>query len=145
MGGTPAPRVKCVLGVNEHFLFTKGVKIKTRRRRIVFGESARSARRLATMGKGDKGRSFTPPAQDMRKNVGRFNAKVGRKELKETEAQAIAKKQEPLDVRPILLYIAIFGAACALLFVYLQWVLLEDEEPTDEELIAAAASASKGG
>ena len=97
------------------------------------------------MGKGDKGRSFTPPAQDMRKNVGRFNAKVGRKELKETEAQAIAKKQEPLDVRPILLYIAIFGAACALLFVYLQWVLLEDEEPTDEELIAAAASASKGG
>ena len=97
------------------------------------------------MGKGDKGRSFTPPAQDMRKNVGRCNAKVGRKELKETEAQAIAKKQEPLDVRPILLYIARFGAACALLFVYLQWVLLEDEEPTDEELIAAAASASKGG
>ena len=96
------------------------------------------------MGKGDKGRSFTPPAQDMRKNVGRFNAKVGKKELKETETQAIMKKQEPLDVRPIFLGIAIFGAACGLLFVYLLWVLAEDEEPTDEELLAAAAAASKG-
>ena len=41
------------------------------------------------MGKADKGRSFTPPVQDLRKNVGRFNAKVGRKELKETEALAV--------------------------------------------------------
>ena len=95
------------------------------------------------MGKGDKGRSFTSPTQELRKNTGRFNAKVGRKELKETEAHAIAKKQEPLDVKPIFLGIAIFGAACALLFVYLQWVLSEDgEEPTDDELLAAASAAS---
>ena len=96
----------------------------------------------SAMGKADKGRNFTPPAQDLRKNVGRFNAKVGKKELKETEAQAIAKKQEPFDVRPIFLYISIFGAACGLLFMYLQWVL--EDDISDEELLAAAKSSAKG-
>lgn len=84
------------------------------------------------MGKKDTG--------DMRKNVGRFNAKVGKKELKTTHEQAIAKRQDPIDMKPYFLYMAIFGAACGLLYVYLQWFLADDDEISDEELAAATAS-----
>lgn len=52
-----------------------------------------------------------------------------------------AKKQEPFDVKPLFLYMSIFGAICGLLFLYLQWVL-EDDEPTDAELLAASKVAA---
>ena len=80
------------------------------------------------MGKGDKGRSFTPPAADFRKRTGNFNAKVGRKENKETERVAIEKKQEPLPYTRILLWLAIFGAVCGLLYAYLTYVLADDDD-----------------
>ncbi len=37
------------------------------------------------MGKNSTGRSYDPPQQNFRKKTGQFNAKVGRKENKETE------------------------------------------------------------
>jgi hypothetical protein len=93
-----------------------------------------------SMGKGDsRGRSYEPPPQNFRKKVGQFNAKVGRKENKETENLAIAKKQEPFPVTKIILWLAIFGAVCAILYAYLTYVLADDD---DDDLIAAAAAAA---
>ena len=82
------------------------------------------------MGKGDsRGRSYQPPTQ--RNKTGQFNAKVGRKENKETETQAIARKQEPFPYRKVLLWLAIFGAASACLYAYLNFVLADDDDAVD--------------
>ncbi len=82
------------------------------------------------MGKGDaRGRSYQPPTQ--RNKTGQFNAKVGRKENKETESLAIARKQEPFPYRKVVLWLAIFGAASACLYAYLSYVLADDDDAVD--------------
>ena len=92
------------------------------------------------MGKrGNGSNTFTPPPQDFRKNVGRFNAKVGKAERTETQAKSLAKKQGPLPIKPILLYMSIFGIISAILYIILNWILAEDDI-SDEELLAAAAA-----
>ena len=97
------------------------------------------------MGKADRGRSFEPPQQNFRKKVGQFNAKVGKKELKETENTAIARKQDPFPVYKVLLWLAIFGAVCACLYAYLNFVLADDDDlpmaqPAAARTPAAASS-----
>ena len=79
------------------------------------------------MGKAS-GRSYDPPAQNFRKKTGQFNAKVGRQENKETENQAIARKQEPFPVSKVLLWLALFGAVSACLYAYLNYVLADDDD-----------------
>ena len=99
------------------------------------------------MGKADvRGRG--PPVQNFRNKVGAHNAKLGKKENKETEQQALAKKQpDPFPAKQILLYLAIFGAVCALLFAYLNYILADDEDdlvdlvPKKKPAAAAAADA----
>ena len=85
------------------------------------------------------GRSYDPPAQNLRQKTGQHNAKVGRKENKETETKAVARKQEPLPVQKILLWLVLFGAVCACVYTYLNYVLSDEE---DEEMLAAEAAAA---
>ena len=89
------------------------------------------------MGKANAGRGYEPPAQNQRKKTGEFNRKVGRKENKEVEAQAIARKQgEPYDAKRILAWLSIFGAVSAILYLYLNYILQDDDD--DIDLPAAA-------
>ena len=67
--------------------------------------------------------------QNFRKETGKFNAKLGKKENKETESHALARKQpDPIPFKKILLFLAIFGAVAACLYAYLTYVLADDEE-----------------
>ena len=52
----------------------------------------------------------------------------GRKENKETENQAIARKQEPFPVSTVMLWLALFGAVSACLYAYLNYVLADDDD-----------------
>ena len=81
------------------------------------------------MGKNASGRGYDPPVQNFRKQTGKFNAKLGKKENKETESHALARKQpDPIPFNKILLFLAIFGAVSACLYAYLTYVLADDDE-----------------
>ena len=84
------------------------------------------------MGKAGGGRSYDPPAQNFRKKTGNFNAKVGKAERTETHNKAIERKQE-LPVRKIVLSLMIFGAACAILYAYLMYVLADDDDDYEDD------------
>ena len=80
------------------------------------------------MGKSaSRGRSYDPPIQDFRKRTGNHGAKLGKTERTETHNKAIAKKQD-FPLKQVLLGLTSFGAACALLFIYLSWLLADDED-----------------
>ena len=83
------------------------------------------------------------PVQRERKVVGRFNAKVGRDERTQTANRAIARKQE-LPLREVVLSLISFAAFCALLYLYLSHVTLDelDEELAAAEVAAAAAASA---
>ena len=83
------------------------------------------------------------PVQRERKVVGRFNAKVGRDERTQTANRAIARKQE-LPLREVVLTLILFAAFCALLYLCLSHVTLDelDEELAAAEVAAAAAAAA---
>ena len=82
---------------------------------------------------GGSGRSYEPPAADYRKKVGNFNKKVGKAERAETHERAIARKQEIFPAKKVLLSLIIFGAVCGLLYIYLQYVLAEDDDDLEDE------------
>ena len=79
------------------------------------------------MGKADMGRGRAPPVADHRRSIGRQHVKLGKAERTETHDRAIARKQE-LPVRQGVLIMISFCAACGLLFMYLSWVLQDDED-----------------
>ena len=80
-------------------------------------------------GKADRGRMHQPPAADYRKKTGNHTAKLGKKELKETESAALARKQpDPFPLKKVVLSLAIFGAVSACLYAYLQYVLADDDD-----------------
>ena len=81
--------------------------------------------RATSMGKADS-RARAPPVADYRKQTGRHQAKLGKAERTETHARAVQKKQE-IDVRTPLLFMVIFGTVSALLYLYLAYVLEDDE------------------
>ena len=87
----------------------------------------RKGRLLPIMGKVAGGGRSDSLHQDFRKKTGRVNAKIGKKEIKETMNTAIARKQE-FPLRKILLGMVMFGAACAILYAYLTYVLADDDE-----------------
>ena len=69
---------------------------------------------------------------------GNFNAKVRKKENKETENMAIARKQgDPIPTKQIMLFLLIFGAVSAILYTYLNYILTDDE---DDDLHLAATT-----
>ena len=78
------------------------------------------------MGKRDT-QSKSPPVADYRKNTGRHHVKLGKVERDQTHERAIARKQE-FPVRKMVLLFISFCAACGLLFMYLQYVLADDDE-----------------
>ena len=92
------------------------------------------------MGKANAGRGGTPPPQNFRQKVGQHKAKLDRKEKKETHNMAVARKQEPVPVQKVLLWLGLFGAVCACLYAYLNFVLADEE---DDEIIAAAEAAAR--
>ena len=93
------------------------------------------------MGKNAGGRSYDPPVQNFRQKTGNFNAKVGRKENKDTQQQALARKQpDPIPFKKILAFLAIFGAVSAILYAYLTYVLADDEDDFDLPMAQAAAA-----
>ena len=81
-----------------------------------------------------------PPDQNFRKKPGNFKAKLDKKENKEVESAAIARKQEPLPIKKVLLGLAAFGAVCALLYTYLNYI--SDEDDIDVLMAAAAEKAA---
>ena len=54
-----------------------------------------------------------PPDQNFRKKPGNFKAKLDKKENKEVESAAIARKQEPLPIKKVLLGLAAWFLAWA--------------------------------
>ena len=68
-----------------------------------------------------------PPAQKQRREVGQFKRKVDKKESTAIHNQAVARKQE-LPVRKFVLVSIIVAATCTLLYLYLGWVIAEDDE-----------------
>ena len=86
----------------------------------------------AGMAREMRGRAKAPPIADYRNKTGNFQRKAGRSERREVENRAIARKQEAgLPVRKIALWMTIFGILCAILYLYLAYVVADDE---DEEL-----------
>ena len=91
------------------------------------------------MGKANAGRAREPPISDFRQKTGRHQMKLGKQERTETQTKAIARKQQ-LPVKQILLAMLAFGGICALLYLYLSYVLDDDEELEAEDLAADAAT-----
>jgi hypothetical protein len=88
------------------------------------------------MGKSaSRGRAYDPPIQDFRKKTGNFHRSVGKTERTETANKAIARKQE-FPIKQIILGLTAFGAACALLYIYLTWLLADDDVEEDVQVIA---------
>ena len=77
-----------------------------------------------------------PPDQNFRKKPGNFKAKLDKKENKEVESAAIARKQEPLPIKKVLLGLAAFGAVRAL--IHVSKLYLSDEDDIDVLMAAAA-------
>ena len=73
------------------------------------------------------GNNYTPPVVDQRRKIGNFKRKLDKKESTEVHNKAVARKQE-LPVRKFVLGGISFAAACTLLYLYLRWVLEDDEE-----------------
>ena len=91
------------------------------------------------MGKQDsRAGARAPPIADFRQKTGRHHQKLGKQERTETQTKAIARKQE-FPIKQLLLGMLAFGAACALLFAYLSYVLAEEEE--EESMGSPGASA----
>lgn len=92
------------------------------------------------MGKSElRGRGNGPPISDYRHKTGRHQAKLGKPERTETHNKALARRQE-FPWRKLVLAMISFSAFCGLLYMYLTYVLADDEE--DEVL--AKASSGKG-
>ena len=70
----------------------------------------------------------SPPVADYRHKTGKFQAKQGRAERTETAARAVARKQEPLPMRKVLLWLCVFGLFSGALYLYLAYVLADEDE-----------------
>ena len=91
------------------------------------------------MGKAEvRGRGNAPPISDFRHKTGRHQAKLGKVERTETQAKAIARKQE-FPWQKFMLAMISFSAACTLLYMYLAWVLEDDEDDLDNATDTSAA------
>ena len=89
---------------------------------------------------GGDSRAFTPPVADYRRKTGQFTVKKKLVEQKEIQKTAVAKKQA-LPIKEAVLALVWFGAVCFLLYMYLNYVLADDEF-SEEEIAAAAAEAA---
>ena len=65
---------------------------------------------------------------DMRRNTGRHQASVGRAERKALHNTAVAKRQEPLPLRKVVLGLCVFAAAGSLLYLLMAWIAEDDDE-----------------
>ena len=72
-----------------------------------------------------------PPAQKQRREVGQFKRKVDKKESTAIHNQAVARRQE-VPIRKFVLVSIIVAASCTLLYLYLGWVVAEDDDETPE-------------
>jgi hypothetical protein len=76
---------------------------------------------------GGRGEARAPPVQEQRRKIGQFKRKLDKKETTEVHNKAVARKQE-LPVRKLVLGGISFAAACTLLYMYLSWILLDEED-----------------
>lgn len=82
------------------------------------------------MGKASTMGRNQPPISDFRHKTGRHHVKLGKAERTETQAKALAKKQE-FPVRKLMLVLVSFCAFCGSLFMYLNYVLADEDDLED--------------
>ena len=75
---------------------------------------------------------------DYRHKTGRSQAKQGKTERSDTANRAIARKQEDWQVTRILLWLAVFGLFSAALYIYLAYVVADDDDELTDDVNFAA-------
>ncbi|KAL1525515.1 hypothetical protein AB1Y20_020371 [Prymnesium parvum] len=78
-----------------------------------------------------KTRAVEPPAADYRRKTGRFHAKVGKAELKDTESRALARRQDSEMIK-VLIGLIVFAIFSCLLYLYLSYAVAEEDEPLED-------------